>query len=567
MLEITEADIDALESELKGIIFDNIRRNVLIDNTSFDLQACPGSGKTTLLAAKLMILSKKWQWSNKGVCVLSHTNVAKDEIIGRLKKHSTGWHFLEYPHFIGTIQEFVNKFLAIPFIRNINLPIKSIDNDIYLKKCSSRLSNRTKAYLGKKFCSLLDLMLIWDGKKLAPNIPGFSKPSTSDSYKNLCDTKKYLLKSGYFQFREMYDFAEASLTNSNFLKKALQTRFKMVFIDEMQDTQKHQDEIIEKIFPRKSNDPSVQRFGDSDQAIFDGMDDEPNDSFYGDACKYRINDSHRFSPCIANLLKGLSFSKLELKSSYECKNQGRHTECKNFGNNLIYVYDNQAEAKLIPQIYSTHVTRVFEGKSKIDLKVIAVGAIGKKSEKDSHVHIDNYYTNFTKAKQPSALKFDCLYECVAFAAQQRNPNIKENYDLFINCLLNHLYGLKVEITLENKQNNLNKTNFLFALKQNKENLRVFNKIIGNWSLAKTLPLRQDWESATQNLLNVLGHIFANNLQELSSPKFWAYPSKEYLDKYRDTENFNTVGPLNGISVAFNTIHGAKGQTHDAKLVL
>ena len=39
MLEITKADIDAIETELEGINFDNARREALLDNTSFDVQA------------------------------------------------------------------------------------------------------------------------------------------------------------------------------------------------------------------------------------------------------------------------------------------------------------------------------------------------------------------------------------------------------------------------------------------------------------------------------------------------------------------------------------------------
>ncbi|WP_369127725.1 UvrD-helicase domain-containing protein [Brevibacillus laterosporus] len=52
---------------------------------SKDIQACPGSGKTTTLLAKLTILSRKLPLkSNKGICVLTHTNVAVDEIRKRL---------------------------------------------------------------------------------------------------------------------------------------------------------------------------------------------------------------------------------------------------------------------------------------------------------------------------------------------------------------------------------------------------------------------------------------------------------------------------------------------------
>lgn len=55
------------------------RKNVLKEMTSIDVSACPGSGKTTLLVAKLAILANKWKYRTKGICVLSHTNAARDE--------------------------------------------------------------------------------------------------------------------------------------------------------------------------------------------------------------------------------------------------------------------------------------------------------------------------------------------------------------------------------------------------------------------------------------------------------------------------------------------------------
>ena len=586
MVEITEADISALETELERINFDKARREVLMDNTSCDVQACPGSGKTTLLAAKLMIISKKWQWSNKGVCVLSHTNVAKDEIIKRLKKHPTGWRFLEYPHFIGTIQEFVNRFLATPYVRDRGWPIISIDDDRFVSKfarmpwksmfeLATGKKRNFKYFQFKKKIDPYQFRWTFDGN-LKVNQSFLSRVSNHIDIKksalpsNYFEYKKeQVSKSGYFQFREMYAFAEANLSQNIFLKKALRGRFKLVFIDEMQDTQKHQDDLIEKIFPHNAQVPSVQRFGDADQAIFDGMNDAPNDSFDGDNCKHCINDSHRFSPCIANLVRGLSFSNLELKSSHECINGGNHAECKNFGNNLIYVYDTEGEAKQIPQLYADHLDQVFNGASKTGLNAMAIGAIGKKSEKDFHVRIDKFFENFTKSKKSSNPKFGCLYECVVFAGQQSNPNVQDNYELLTNCLLYYLYGLDVEVNLEDKQNNLNRTNFRSALKLDKENLRTFNKVIGYWATDKTLPSPQNWKSATQNLFDVLNNVLNNIPAGFSSNSFWSYPSDEKLEEYRNAENFNIVKPKNenGISVTFDTIHGVKGQTHDATLVL
>ncbi|MGF1817160.1 UvrD-helicase domain-containing protein, partial [Vibrio splendidus] len=84
---ITDSHIEELQAKT-GLVFDQERRKAIKGFS--DIQACPGSGKTTLIAAKLILLAKSWQQSTSGICVLSHTNVAKNEIISRLEGDEYG---------------------------------------------------------------------------------------------------------------------------------------------------------------------------------------------------------------------------------------------------------------------------------------------------------------------------------------------------------------------------------------------------------------------------------------------------------------------------------------------
>lgn len=59
--------------------------------------------KTTLLAAKLALLSRTWKSRARGVCVISHTNAAREEIEKLLAAHPSAGAFLGYPHFVGTV--------------------------------------------------------------------------------------------------------------------------------------------------------------------------------------------------------------------------------------------------------------------------------------------------------------------------------------------------------------------------------------------------------------------------------------------------------------------------------
>lgn len=131
MIDINDADISAVEAEL-GVTFDAARKQII--KTFNDVQACPGSGKTTMVAAKLLIIAKKWKQSHQGICVLTHTNVAKGEIIERLQQSIDGQKLLSHPHFIGTIQEFVNRFLAIPYLRSKGFTVTQVDDEICCTK-------------------------------------------------------------------------------------------------------------------------------------------------------------------------------------------------------------------------------------------------------------------------------------------------------------------------------------------------------------------------------------------------------------------------------------------------
>ena len=115
-INITDEDITYSENILlkEGDVFDEERRAFIKNINTLDLQAVPGSGKTTVLLAKLLILERYLPLKkNKGILVLSHTNVAVDEITERIGKYCP--RLFSSPNFIGTIQSFVDKFLAIPY--------------------------------------------------------------------------------------------------------------------------------------------------------------------------------------------------------------------------------------------------------------------------------------------------------------------------------------------------------------------------------------------------------------------------------------------------------------------
>lgn len=271
-LSIVFPDLDFTDAE---------RRAVLVEPATKDVQAAPGSGKTTLLAAKLLLLAQKWPHANRGICVLSHTNVARDEITKRISVTPNGAKLLCYPHFVGTIHAFVNQFLALPLLHSDGESVDTIDNDVFAARALSMLPRKytlnswvkRNPNRGPNAITTLryegpDLKLGWEDGGL-PSVG----TTTYNEAKNLKDE---LRKRGVFRHDDMFAFAERLLQRFPELTQRLSWRFPLVLIDEMQDTSWAQEDLLSRVF-----DSSVvmQRYGDRNQRILSSSKDSDRLSF------------------------------------------------------------------------------------------------------------------------------------------------------------------------------------------------------------------------------------------------------------------------------------------------
>lgn len=297
---IDATDLAALLDLMPDLRFDDQeRRAVLLENQSCDINAAPGSGKTTVLAAKLLMLSRRWTSSRIGVCVLSHTNVARDEIQRRLGASHDGSRLLTHPHFIGTIHAMVNQFLALPYLRSNGMTVDVIDNDVFAR----RALGLAQAYFGLKLymqknASVAPMLegLVYKGASLdlASEFGSLPKPGAK-TLPTIIDIKGKLAAEGIFRHADMFAYAERLLTLFPKVRTQLSRRFPIVFIDEMQDTSWEQERLLRLMFDETV---TVQRFGDINQRILGSSEGAENLTFpRGDVLP--ISSSKRFGPHIA----------------------------------------------------------------------------------------------------------------------------------------------------------------------------------------------------------------------------------------------------------------------------
>ena len=230
------------------------------------MQAVPGNGKTTLLAAKIALLSRNWTSRAQGVCVISHTNAARHEVEKELLNHATASAFLSYPHFIGTVTGFVNKYIALPYLRGLGWGIQQIDDDAFEAAAWRRLGGkrnlliRTKmkrgAFSNQVRTWVVNLELASDFDCVTDRPPvrlkvrllkGQHGPST-DCGRELEELKAELVNDGLFRFGDMTTLAFKALDAYPSLANRLRQRFPLVLLDEAQDTNGPQLKLLDRIF-------------------------------------------------------------------------------------------------------------------------------------------------------------------------------------------------------------------------------------------------------------------------------------------------------------------------------
>lgn len=296
-MQIKREHIEKAEQLLlpEGQHFDEERRNFINRLESGDLMAVPGSGKTTALRAKLYCLAQNLPFDgDSGILALSHTNIAVDELKNKLRGYCP--QLFSYPNFVGTIQDFVDTFLALPYyVQKYGHKVDIIDAESYVRVCEGlmRRPGAESSYLAGKMVYANDYRQVRFGfdengdkilkqgingnKVVIPISQKWEREGVVDAKiarmtAFLSKLKEAIMKYGVLHFDDCYYLADAYIREYPEILDILRKRFAYVFVDEAQDMQKHQLAIIDKCF--NCEGVVLQRIGDPNQSIFDGFSTE-----------------------------------------------------------------------------------------------------------------------------------------------------------------------------------------------------------------------------------------------------------------------------------------------------
>lgn len=567
-LTITDAEIAAVASALHIDVGDEQRRNVLRVAGTCDIQACPGSGKTTLLVAKLAILAAKWAWPDRGICVLSHTNAARHEVEHRLANHTSARRLLAYPHFIGTIQAFTDRFLGLPQLWDDGLDVHAVDDDRFASEAVARFQARCYAtarnYLERRGGSEgVVTRLTFQGHDLSVICPGRNLPRpTTATMRQLARLKGHLRDDGIFRYDDMYAYAERRIEACPALIVAIGYRFPWVFIDEIQDTNNLQESLLQKLFGEAV---ILQRFGDANQAIFGGIGPGKGQASFPGTSHLTVSASKRFGRRISQFASKLAIVASQTLEGVPDRLERSHT---------IFTFDADSVHSVLPA-FGGLVLEEFAGRDLKGSAFKAVGAIRRDPDSPEQnkfpQSIGAYWTAFDPVVSNSGRHFGQFVDFVRAARGmvQQNGECAQSYGTLLSAFLSRLHLANAR-TAEHKR--FSRLILLEALTEHGL-LDSFRDLMRELCLGDTRVDEAQWKRFTERIAAVLKPIVqlsdAADIGDFMSWRLSGTASGAAQAGKPDRQNNFFRHKRNGreVSIEVTTIHAVKGQTHTGTLVL
>lgn len=517
--------LEQIENKLlpMGCHFSEEQRSVIFENNDMDVVAGPGTGKTTVLTARIKVLLEQLKGSGQGICVLTHTNVAVDEIKSSLKK--LGVEEIKNPHFIGTIQDFFNTFFAKKAFHLIlgDKQMRVLDDEIFREKFDKQFI--------RYYQTLIERGIVKSVPEILPNPAGKidkwnflheGNPVRVESkvggknkqYNNAFNSSiNSLFKSGIITNHCCLELSNWYIEQYNeILKAIISKRFAYLLLDEAQDTSKFQFELIQSLFDNTS--VIVQKFGDPYQAIYNIWGGDTELAWeVDDSREKRISKTSRFSKTIVNVVKNVCIVKYD-----DFKSTTNHTSFSPY----FIIYEN--------------------GDDLIKKYRLLIDELEDKNE------------TFKKSKKPkvivSALHRDLenTFGERYNRAVTKNTNYKSDFELFSRILLKSLSKY-----FDN--------DFEDSLNKNEFRIQAFNII---------KELRCDKDKTIIDELSKLLNGLEIDKEQLQNSFEICIEIKELLKSNfsKGSQTMSVQSVYNeGEDISIGTIHSVKGETHKATLLM
>ena len=533
-----------------GCCFANDARNVINSWNSNDILACPGSGKTTVLIAKLKLIADKSPLKDgRGVCVLSHTNVAVSELKAKLGKSAE--RLLSYPNFVGTIQTFVDQYITFPFLRQFaNTSIQVVSDEDYANhlyslicKTDSKLKwfidQQYNAFGVKRYDSVVKFMAnIYTDDEGGIHLSGVNRvlagKSTNSAISYARAIQRLLSEEGLIRYNDTYRYTLLALKKyGSSLRTLLSRRFQYVFVDEYQDCSTLQRNVLDALF--SGTETIFQKIGDVDQAIYNSTNDntpvwQVEDSYMS------IAHSNRYSQEIADVLSVLRTNQETIISSRGVQRIKP----------TLFVYDSSSRLRVIP----TFIQEIqSNGLAKPEGIYKAVGMF----ENVSGLKISDYWPTFQKkVNQQSIVHFPDYISEISSALANGSLSLSERWIRKLLSKVLHYVGIKDEAEKEYGS---------ISIKRYISN--SFPQIYQSSILSLSQIHDFSYSAVEKKVKEIFASLLGDGWLEII-PDSFMQPVRE---PQVASEDSHILYDESSTSIVFDTVYGVKGETHDATLYL
>ncbi len=549
------------------------RLRVLKSLDTLDIEACPGSGKTTLLVAKLAILASKWTEQRRGLCVLSHTNVARREIEQRLGSTAEGQRLLSYPHFIGTIHGFVNEFLAIPWLRSKRYPIEMIDDEIARGRrwrtlpVATRVALETNRYdqgLLKFQDAAFGLGEIrWGRGTLGEGT------QTYQALRNAC---RESAQRGYFCHDEMFIWAHELIDKVPDVRVFLRRRFPLLFIDEVQDNSELQSKLLHRLFIEGTDAVIRQRFGDANQAIFQHagqMEGAATDPFPVPAVLADIPNSFRFGQSIADLADPLALEPQGLQGK---RPTAAGAETDTSGKHAIFLFDDESVHRVL-ETYAAYLVGVFSEDELRKGTFTAVGAVHRPGVNDNVPRtVGHYWSEYDHEigrAEPQPKTF-LQYVMAGRRLSQTSGATHALVEKIAEAVIRFARIAKSDI---NPGSRKRKHRYVLELLNNTDGIRaIYIDLVRNLAVERTSLTEREWEDKWRPVVmriveGIVGvQVVGNEVNDFLKWGESEGAEGSKADRKRSDNFFRYPQEKPAVAIRVGSIHSVKGETHTATLV-
>jgi superfamily I DNA/RNA helicase len=517
------------------------QKKFLSTNGDVVLHACPGSGKTAVVAQKFMQYLDHWDRAHQGVAVLSFTNVASEEIKRQTYEFSSKAFMVDYPHYVGTLDSFINNFILLrfgylflsPYKRPIivfndsfNLPFRYWRGECHRNGCVNKIG---------EFRWNTNGQLLRKSKLVECSGPAQYGPPCFQY-------KRMLMDKGLIYQSDAPTLAYILLSENPEIAKALAARFPIIILDEAQDTSNEQMAILDLV--NQAGTESMFLVGDPDQSIYEWRNATP-DCFINKMNStnwhtIKLTTNFRSSQLICNATKLFSFS------------------LENGNPNVASgTYKNYVQ-KPVLLLYKGNID---DCKNSVINKFMDICNINNISISSSNIAI------VTRGNVHSDTDIDGLWKSneISFLAQASyewsSGSRKKAYELcekaLFGLVIKEYSDIKnsIEIDVEEKMSYLNWHSIVIDLLVS---LPTADLSIGEWTATMKITIESIYNKYTLNLINnkTFENIIKIKSKDKKVPHFKEIPLRYFFETKDKSSTYN-----------ISSVHGVKGETYDALMLI